>query len=138
VIAFLLPRDFSMPNPFPRFRELLPYAAAAALGVLTAGIDVSAPFGDDTEKATLLLLAAFSGLLGFLLPRGPWRWALAVAVWLPLGHLVLHVLGLKDTINPNTYATILLLLPVSLVACSVGAYAGAFLRKGLSAAHPGP
>jgi hypothetical protein len=125
-----------MPNPLPRFRHLLPYAAASAFGMLTAGIDVAAPFGDDSAKATLLLLVVFSGLLGFLLPRGPWRWALAMAAWLPLGHLVLHALGLNDTINPNTYATILLLLPVSLVACSVGAYAGAFLRRGLSAAHP--
>jgi hypothetical protein len=120
------------------FRHLLPYAAASAFGVLIAVVDVAAPFGDDSAKATLLLLVIFSGLLGFLLPLDPWRWALAVGFWLPLGHVVLHTLGLHDTINPNTYGTILLLIPVSLVACSLGAYAGAFVRRGLSQAHPRP
>jgi hypothetical protein len=110
-------------------RRLLFCTLGVLLGLAAAWQDVAAPFGDDTAQATLLLWLASGGLLGLLQPRRPWRWAVLVAPWVPLAHLALHALGRPDPINPNTYATILLLLPVSLVACSLGAYGGSLARR---------
>jgi hypothetical protein len=126
-----------MNTRFAGTAPLLAYAGAVTLGMFIAAFDVVAPFGDDSAKATLLLLLVGSGQFGFLEPLHPWRWALAVGAWLPLGHLALHAFGFNDTINPNTYGTILLLVPVSLAACLVGAYAGAFLCRGFSRARSG-
>lgn len=47
---------------------------------------------------------------------------------MPLAHLALHALGRPHSLDPNTYATALLLVPVSLGVCLVGVYAGAFAR----------
>jgi hypothetical protein len=107
----------------------MPYGLAVALGLLAAAFDVAEPFGDDTAKGTILLWLASCGLLGFLLPRHPWRWACIVGPLVPVTHLLLHAFGIPHAMNPNTYATILILVPVSLVICAVAAYAGSFLRR---------
>jgi hypothetical protein len=100
------------------------YALAVVLGLLVAWFDVVAPFGDDTEKGTILLWLVCSAVLGLLQPRQPWRWALLVGLGVPAVHFVLHTLG-RPSLNPNTYTTILILLPISLVVCFCGAYGGA-------------
>jgi hypothetical protein len=55
-------------------------------------------------------------------------------------NLVLHVLGLPGSVHPNTYTTILILLPLSLAVCSIGAYGGALARRALlpPSASPDP
>jgi hypothetical protein len=105
---------------------------AIVLGLLTAWADVAAPFGDDSEKLTLLLWLLSCGVLGLLQPRRAWRWALLVGPWVPLVHFLLHAFGFRDSINPNSYATILLLVPLSLVVCLLAAYAGSLVRWGAS------
>jgi hypothetical protein len=107
------------------------------LGYLAAGFDVAAPLGDDTAKGTLLLWLLSCGVLGFVWPRGPWRWALLVGPWVPAAHVVLHALALLDSMHPPTYATALALVAVSLVVCLLGAYAGSFLRRAVLAADAG-
>jgi hypothetical protein len=102
---------------------------AVGLGLLTAWFDVAAPFGDDTEKGTIVLWLVSSGTFGFLLPHRPWQWALLIGPWVTLAHLARHLFGLPDSINPNTYLTILLLLPISLLVCSLAAYGGSFVRS---------
>jgi len=51
-----------------------------------------------------------------------------VGAWVPAAHLAKHVLGLPDTLHPNTYRSIAMLtafcLVVSLVAAYLGALAG--------------
>jgi hypothetical protein len=120
-------------NAENRLLKVIPFLClGAAAGILTAAIDVAAPWGDDTAKVTLLLLIIFGGLLGFTQPVKPWRWALLVGLWLPITHLVMPSLGIPDKINPATYTTALILIPVALAACLLGAYGGAFLRMGWS------
>jgi hypothetical protein len=104
-------------------------ALAVALGLLVAWFDVAAPFGDDTEKGTIFLWLGSCGGLGVLQPRRPWRWALLVGPWVAVAHLVRHALGLPDSVHPNTYTTILLLVPVSLAVCLLGAYGGSLLAR---------
>ncbi len=121
----------SSPLPSSGIRGLPPlvgYGLACGCGLLSAWLDVAAPFGDDTEKATFFLWLGSSALLGLLWPRRAWRWPLLVAPWVPAAHFLRHALGLADAINPNTYTTIALLVPVSLAVCGIGAGGGWLIR----------
>jgi hypothetical protein len=104
-------------------------AVASGLGILIALVDRAEPFGDDSSKSTILLWLACSGLLGFALPRSPWLWAVSIGPWVSAMYLILHALGLHSPIKPDTYTSGLLLMGVSLVVCTVGAYAGAMVRR---------
>jgi hypothetical protein len=118
-----------MHNQLAGTDPLLPYLAAASMGMFVAAFDVVAPFGVDSAKATLLLLFACSGHIGFLEPLRPWRWALALGSWLPLVHLGFHAFGLNNRLNLNAIGMPLLLIPVSLAVCLVGVITGACLRR---------
>jgi hypothetical protein len=107
------------------------YGLAIALGSVIAYCDVRAPWGDDSEKLTLLLLVSFSAFLGSLQPHWPWRWAIFVGAVFPLVHLARHALGWPDSVNPPTYTTILILFPLAIGVALIGAYTGAFLGKAL-------
>ena len=109
--------------------DALAWLIASALGILTAAQDWAAPFGDDSSKSTIVLWLAFSGLLGFADPRRPWLWAVLVGPWLPLMYLVLQAAKLFTWPAPNNDFTGLILLPVSLVVCAIGSYAGAMVRR---------
>ena len=103
-------------------------AVASGLRVVIAIQDKAAPFGDDSAQFTVFLWLVSGGLLGFVMPRRPWLWAVSIGPWLPLMYLTLQVLGWHAPINPNTYTTSLILIPVSLIVCAVGAYGGALAR----------
>src|SRR5579859_6897391 len=62
-------------------RWLLPtiaVAVASGMGILIAVVDRAAPFGDDSSQFTVFLWLVSSGLLGFVMPGRPWRWAVLV------------------------------------------------------------
>jgi hypothetical protein len=104
-------------------------AVASGLGIMVALVDRAAPFGDDSEKSTIVLWLVCCGVFGFAAPGRPWRWALLVGPWLPAMYLMLHSLGAANPIHPDTYTGILILIPVSLAICGIGAYAGAAARR---------
>jgi hypothetical protein len=104
-------------------------ALGSGLGIAIAAQDRAAPFGDDSGQFTVLLWLIGSGLLGFIMPRRPWLWAISVGPWLPAMYLVLQALGWHAPIHPNTSSTSLILVPISLVVCAAGAYAGALARR---------
>jgi hypothetical protein len=80
----------------------------ALLGGTIAFVD-SRPTWDDTG-ITVLALLLVSGLLASVSPRRPWKWALAVGIWLPFYEIYLtHHFGLL----------FVLIIPF------IGAYAGA-------------
>jgi hypothetical protein len=112
------------------------YALAVSLGLLTAWFDVAAPFGDDTSKCTIVLWLLSSGILGFLQPRRPWRWALLVGLGVPACHIARHALDLPDTINPNTYTTSLILVPIALGVCGFAAWVGSCLGHAIRGGNP--
>jgi hypothetical protein len=61
-----------------------------------------------------------------------WRgWILAFPLWIciPLAHLIKHILGLPDTLHPNTYASILMLAVFTLVVSTFGLLGGVLMRK---------
>jgi hypothetical protein len=61
-----------------------------------------------------------------------WRgWAIVIAAWVgvPTAHLVKHGLGLPDTLNPNTYTSILMLAIFTFVISTIGIGSGVLLRR---------
>ena len=86
----------------------------------------------DDPAITLLVLAAFTFVLGALGPRWPWLWPLLVGIWVPVLDIVLPSLGLvpRDTAgSPPTVLNALGVLGVVMAACFVGSYAGALLVR---------
>lgn len=111
------------------YSRTIAVAVASGLGIVIAVQDQAAPFGDDSAQFTVFLWLVSSSLLGFCMPRRPWLWAVTIGPWLPLMYLVLQVLGWQAPIHPNTSTTGLILIPVSLIVCAVGAYGGALARR---------
>jgi hypothetical protein len=107
----------------------LSYIIAVVFGLGIGNLDSVAPFGDDSSKFTLLLLLLASGLIAFVQPERPWLSGILVGVGLPLVALVAHALGLSHHNPPNTYATLLPLIPLSLAVCVIAACGGAAARR---------
>jgi hypothetical protein len=61
---------------------------AVAVGLGLAWIDARPTWDDAGITAGLLVLA--SALLGFLGPRRPWLWTLAVGSWIPIVEIVVQ------------------------------------------------
>lgn len=57
--------------------------------------------------------------------------------WVPATHAVKRVLGLPDTLHPNTWASVLMLAAFSLVVAAVGSGCGLLARR-LSGRGPRP
>jgi hypothetical protein len=85
---------------------------SAILGSLIAWIDTR-PTWDDTgiTAATIIIVTA---ILGAVMPRRAWIWALAVGIWIPVFNIV----------SNNNYGSIL-----ALIVAFIGSYAGVFIRK---------
>jgi hypothetical protein len=121
-----------------RTSQAIAMVFASISGLVIAALDRASFFGDDSAQFTVFLWLLASGLLGFTRPRRPWLWAVLIGPWLSLTNLVRHVLGLPGSVHPDTYTTILLLLPLSLAICSLGAYGGALARRALLPPSPDP
>lgn len=96
------------------------FLIAVSLGLAIAWVD-SRPHWDDTGiTAASLLLSA--GMLGLMSPRQPWRWGLAVGIWVPLS-LILRT----PTAGSLAGGLVILAIPMA------GAYAGMAVRRFMAA-----
>jgi hypothetical protein len=95
-------------------------AAAIAMGLAIAWVD-SRPHWDDTGiTAGSLLLSA--GLLGMIVPRRPWLWALGIGIWIPA-----HQFVKQPTLGSVLGGCVILAIPMA------GAYAGMAVRRAVTA-----
>jgi hypothetical protein len=87
-------------------------------------------FGGEVSPIVIVgMLLIFAGAIGLAWgTRGIIAGAIAWA-WLPLAHLVKKVLHLPDTLQPNTYASILKLAAFSLVVTAIGFGLGLLLHR---------
>ena len=99
-------------------RTMILFVIALAWGGLITYVD-SRPTWDDTG-VTVGTLLVISGMFGFVGPKQPWLWALALGVWIPL-------LGIVRTQN---YSALL-----ALIVAFAGAYGGMGLRRWLLPAN---
>ena len=88
------------------------FVAAIALGALITFVD-SRPSWDDTGVTAVVLLGV-SGLFGYLGPKRPWLWALALGIWIPLLGIARH----------QNYGSLL-----ALAFSFAGAYVGMAIRR---------
>jgi hypothetical protein len=100
-----------------------------AAGVAVAYVDNCAFAGEISPIVIVALLLAATALFGALWGRRGWIAAAVTWACLPLAHVVKHVLGLPDTLHPNTYFSILCLAAFTLVVATVGAVCGVVVRN---------
>lgn len=100
--------------------KLWHYLLAIFLGMIVGWLDLRS----DEVSATILLLLVFGMFLGFAQPRHAWRWALLLAMWVPLGGFFSSALGLTNlpAASPNWLASLVAFIPAF-----IGAYGGALV-----------
>jgi hypothetical protein len=76
--------------------------------------------------AMLLAATATAGVVW-----GQRGWIAVITAWacVPLAHVVKHVLGLPDTLQPNTYKSILMLAAFTFVVAALGTGGGLLIRR---------
>jgi hypothetical protein len=96
------------------------YALAALAGIATGYAD----FAIDDLLFTALLVLAACMVLGILRPRWPWRWVVAVVIFIPLAELTAYLVMRVKPTNGQVYGSFLTALPGT-----AGAYGGAVVRQ---------
>lgn len=96
------------------------YLLAALCGVGTGWANVVV---NDLLFTALLVLAACM-LLGMLRPKWPWRWVVAVGVFIPLTELAAYLISTVKPTRAQIYGSFLASLPGI-----AGAYGGALMRR---------
>jgi uncharacterized metal-binding protein len=109
--------------------EYLPLTIAAACGASVAAVDTLAAGGEVSPIVDVALLLVASFVVAAFTTRRRWIGVMLVWVWLPTAHAVKHVLGLSDTIHPNTLTSIFLLGLFSLAVAIAGAGCGMIVRR---------
>ena len=104
-------------------------AIGLGTGLAIAAVDSFAFGGEVSPIVIVILLVATTAAFGGIWGRGGWTAAVATWVCVPLAHVVKHVLGLPDTLHPNTYTSILMLAAFTLVVTTIGTGAGILLHK---------
>lgn len=99
--------------------DLCFYLLAALCGIGTGWADVAI---NDLLFTALLVLAACM-LLGLLRPRWPWRWVVAVGVFIPLTELAAYEILTVKPSRAQVYGSFLAFFPGI-----AGAYGGSFMR----------
>ena len=103
---------------------LIPFCFGLAAGCAIAWIDNVAFQGEVSPIVivVILFIAAFIAMLVW----GRQGWVAAAATWVlvPSAHLAKHILGMSDTLHPNTYTSIAKLAAFTLFITAFGAAAG--------------
>ena len=79
-----------------------------------------------TEEIILIvfLLIAFGFFTGFVQPRHAWRWALLLAIWVPLNEAFAMIIGARGVEPPNVPASLFAFVPAF-----VGVYVGVLIHR---------
>ena len=117
-----------IPDTQKNFQFML-IATGAAAGMIIAMVDNFVFSGEISPIVIVAMLLAAAGTSGII-----WRWQgwlVAGTAWLcdPLVHLMKHILGLPDTLHPNTYLSILMLTVLTFVISAFGLSIGVLVRK---------
>jgi hypothetical protein len=113
----------SLPTPWPFI-----LAMGFMAGLVIAAVDNLGSQGEVSPIVIvgLLLAATIASGLGW-----GWRGGYATFgtwLWVPAAHLIKHLLGLPDTLHPNTYASITMLAVFTLLVAAMGLAGGVFIR----------
>jgi len=82
-------------------------------------------FNNDEPQAAVLVILVWTVLLGMLLPKRAWLWAIILGLGVPAVYLAARAMGFQPASppSPSWYASLIALIPAF-----IGAYAGAVGR----------
>lgn len=95
-----------------------------AAGGAIAYVDNVAFGGEVSPIVVVVMLLAATAVAAAIWGRSGWTAAAVTWVCTPLVHLVRHVLGMPDPLQPNTYGSILMLSAFTLVIAAFGVGVG--------------
>ncbi len=103
--------------------------AGFVAGGLVAYVDNYLFQGEVSPIVIVVVLLAATATFGAFWGRSGWLAAATAWAFVPLPHLIKHLLGLPDTLHPNTIASIGLLAGFTFVVALVGTGSGLLLRS---------
>ncbi len=104
-------------------------AFGLAAGAAIVFADNIAFDGEVSPIIIVIMLLAATFFAGWMWGRRAWLAAGAAWLCVPMAHLVKHILGLPDTLHPNTLASILMLAAFTFVISLAGMGLGLVLNK---------
>ncbi|MBS1852101.1 MAG: hypothetical protein JST79_14425 [Acidobacteria bacterium] len=111
--------------PAPAKKSDVPfYLLGSLFGIAAGWIDVKV--GDLLLTAVFVMFCTM--LLGVVRPERPWRWVLAVAIFVPLSHLFAYYCFTQKPYRAQIYESFL-----GFLTGTVGAYAGYAGRQAIRA-----
>jgi hypothetical protein len=112
-----------------RNRWLLRIGGGFVAGAAIVAVDNLAFGGEVSPIVIVAMLLAATAAAGAIWGRRGWVAAAATWVCVPGAHLIKHLLGLPDTLHPNTYTSILMLALFSLAVSAIGIGCGMLVRQ---------
>lgn len=110
-------------------RPAIRLATGFLLGVCIAAVDNFANGGEVSPIIIVAMLFVAAAFVCAVWGRRGWLAVLAIWACVPLAHVVKHLLGLPDTLHPDTYGSIVKLAGFSLVVTAIGAAVGGMIWR---------
>ncbi len=105
-----------------------------ALSIVLGFITAYAALHGAGDVLVYVLLFMFGGLLGYIGPEAPWRWALVLGIWVPIAEIVYRM-----SLPFGAPSPVQLLQPLAaLIPAFLGVYAGVLVRRWLPPPEPPP
>jgi hypothetical protein len=98
-------------------------------GAVIVFIDNFAFQGEVSPIVIVIMLFVSTITVGALWKLHAWIAAVTVWICVPMAHLVKHLLGLPDTLHPNTYVSILMLAIFTFVISAIGFLFGVLINR---------
>jgi hypothetical protein len=114
-------------KPLPSM--LIRIFAGLMIGAIIAYVDNFSFQGEVSPIVVVVLLLIATISVGVV-----WKWhglitVAAMWLWLPMAHFVKKVLGLPDTLHPNTYTSILMFTEFTFAISAIGLIVGISINK---------
>jgi hypothetical protein len=98
-------------------------------GAIILYIDNFAFQGEVSPIVIVIMLLVSSITVGTIWKWKAWIAAITIWICVPMAHVVKHLLGLPDTLHPNTYTSILMLAIFTFVISAIGVLFGILINR---------
>ncbi len=98
-------------------------------GAVIVFIDNFAFQGEVSPIVIVILLFVSTITVGIIWKWQAWIAAATVWISVPMAHVIKHLLGLPDTLHPNTYTSILMLAVFTFVISAIGFLFGTLINR---------
>ncbi len=98
-------------------------------GAVIVFIDNFAFQGEVSPIVIVIMLLVSTITVGAIWKWHAWITAITLWICVPMAHVVKHLLGLPDTLHPNTYTSILMLAVFTFVVSAIGFLFGTLINR---------